>query len=366
MKNVKIDLGKKTYEIKISSNIISNLGAELKPYLSRKNIWIISDENILNIYQARFEQSLNEFGINFNLMKLPSGEAVKSFSFFEKIVNWLLETGIERDDLIIAFGGGVIGDLVGFAASTTLRGVDFIQIPTTLLSQVDSSVGGKTGINSSFGKNLIGSFNQPKAVIIDIEVLNTLSNREFRSGYSEIVKYGLLADINFFNWLDVNGDKLLSRDQSAIKYAINRSCSIKAKIVIADEKEKGERALLNLGHTFGHALESLTGYSDKLLHGEGVSIGCMLAFEVSSASGFCSSNDLERVKNHFKKNNLKSKIKDINQSFPPTSVIMEEMFKDKKVKNELINFVMVRSIGEAFITNEVDLGVVSQVIEQSR
>ena len=366
MESLTVDLGSRSYKINISTGIIPSLGAQLKTYLNRDHIWIVSDVNILHLYQTDLEKSFIKAGIELNLLELPSGEKTKSIHFFEKTVNWFLETGIERNDLIIAFGGGVIGDLVGFAAATTLRGVDFIQIPTTLLAQVDSSVGGKTGINSRFGKNLIGNFNQPKAVIIDVSTLRTLCDRQLKSGYSEILKYGLLGDINFFNWLDSNGTDILSRDEALLTKAIKKSCLIKAEFVKQDEREQGKRALLNLGHTFGHALEAVTGYSEQLLHGEGVSIGCMLAFEVSAAMGFTSLEAAKRVKSHLRRVGLKSELREISSSLPPTEKIIQEMFKDKKVNNGVVNFIMVKDIGEAFVTDEVDFSVVSNVLDASR
>jgi 3-dehydroquinate synthase len=366
MKSLIVDLGSRSYEINISTGIIPSLGAELKTHLNRDRIWVVSDSKVLNLYRKDLEASFKKVEIELNLLELPSGERTKSFQFLERTINWFLETGIERKDLIVAFGGGVIGDLVGFAAAITLRGIDYIQIPTTLLAQVDSSVGGKTGINSQFGKNLIGNFNQPKAVIIDVSTLNTLCDRQLKSGYSEILKYSLLGDKNFFDWLELKGMGILARNELLLNQAIEKSCLIKAEIVKEDEKEDGKRALLNLGHTFGHALEAVTGYSGALLHGEGVSIGCMLAFEVSAEMGFTSHEESSRVKYHLRKMGLRSELREISTSLPSTDNIIQEMFKDKKVNNGVINFIMVRNIGDAFITNAIDFSVVSSVIDASR
>ena len=295
-------------------------------------------------------------------MKLPSGEAVKSFSFFEKIVNWLLETGIERDDLIIAFGGGVIGDLVGFAASTTLRGVDFIQIPTTLLSQVDSSVGGKTGINSSFGKNLIGSFHQPCLVLIDTEVLKSLSDRLLRAGYTEIVKYALINNKDFFSWLEKNGHLILAGDKEALRHAIFVSCCSKAEIVSNDERETGQRALLNLGHTFGHAIESINQYKKNINHGEAVSIGIVFALKLSQELKHLDNKKVDNAIKHLKDIGLPTSLpKSIKKNTTLKKFVLA-MKKDKKVKRGKINLILLKKIGKAFITNKFPEEKLNKVI----
>ena len=300
------------------------------------------------------------------MFNLPSGESTKSINSLEKITDWLIATGIERGDLIIAFGGGVIGDLVGFASAVTLRGIDFIQVPTTLLSQVDSSVGGKTGINSKYGKNLIGSFHQPKKVFIFTDTLKTLSQRELRSGYSEIIKYGLLGDNSFFSWLEENGHKVLALENESLNEAIYKSCKIKADIVSLDERETGSRALLNLGHTFAHALEAAVGYNNKLLHGESVSIGLIIAVKISTEMQFCEVGIFDKVNEHFKNIGLKTSLSDVDFSFPSSDELVNLMLMDKKVTKGLINFVMIKDIGKAFITNSVDLGLVKDVIDSLR
>ena len=264
---------------------------------------------------------------------------------------------------MVAFGGGVIGDLAGFAAAILRRGVRFVQIPTTLLAQVDSSVGGKTGINSPSGKNLIGAFHQPGLVLADTDLLATLEPRDFLAGYGEVVKYGMLGDAAFFDWLEENGPNLAKGDVTAQVRAVARSCEMKAEIVTRDETEQGDRALLNLGHTFGHALEAATGYSDRLLHGEGVAVGCALAFELSSRLGLCSQEDPSRVRAHLKAMGMKTDLADIPGDLPDAERLMELMAQDKKVEDGQLRFILVRGIGEAFITSDVPADAVLKVLK---
>ena len=280
-------------------------------------------------------------------------------------MEWLIAQRVERSDIVVAFGGGVIGDLAGFAAAVLRRGVDFIQIPTSLLAQVDSSVGGKTGINSVLGKNLIGAFHQPKLVLADTDVLNTLPPREFISGYGEVVKYGLLGDAGFFDWLEANGPDMAAGSEAGRIHAIRRSCEMKADIVARDEKEHGDRALLNLGHTFGHALEAATGYSARLLHGEGVAIGCALAFELSMRLGLCSQEDPSRVREHLAKMGMKKDVSDIEGELPDADGLIALMGQDKKVSDGKIAFILARGIGEAFVEKQVDMSVVKAVLEDA-
>ena len=280
-------------------------------------------------------------------------------------MEWLIAEKVERDDLVVAFGGGVIGDLVGFAASIMRRGVRFVQVPTTLLAQVDSSVGGKTGINSPQGKNLVGVFSQPTLVLADVDVLSTLSARDFIAGYGEVAKYGLLGDAVFFEWLEVNGAALAAGDIKKRSYAIRRSCEMKAAIVARDEHERGDRALLNLGHTFGHALEAATGYSDRLLHGEGVSIGCALAFEVSARLGLCSQESPSRVRAHLKSMKMKTDIADIAGKLPDADGLLALMGQDKKVQAGQLRFILARAIGDSFVATDVELAVVKSVLQEA-
>jgi len=281
---------------------------------------------------------------------------------FEETLSQLLDLKIARDDLIVAFGGGVIGDLAGYAAASLRRGVDFIQIPTSLLAQVDSSVGGKTGINAPQGKNLIGAFHQPRLVLADTDVLGTLTAREFIAGYGEVVKYGLLGDEAFFEWLEANGPALAAGDQAARIKAIRRSCEMKADVVARDETEQGDRALLNLGHTFGHALEAATGYSDRLLHGEGVAVGTALAFETSMRLGLCSQESPSRVRAHFRAMGMKTTLADIGGDLPDADGLIGLMGQDKKVKDGKLVFILARAIGDAFVAKDVDTEVVRAVL----
>jgi len=287
-KVVGVDLGSRSYDVIVGSGLIAESGQFAAPFLKRPRCAIVTDENVASLHLEALQTGLASAQIESEAIVLPSGERTKCWSMLERTVESLLDFKIERDDMLIAFGGGVIGDLAGFAASILRRGIRFIQIPTSLLAQVDSSVGGKTGINSPSGKNLIGAFHQPSLVLADIDVLDTLSGREFLAGYGEVVKYGLLGDLPFFEWLEKNGPALAAGDKPLRAESVARSVQAKADIVARDEHERGDRALLNLGHTFGHALEAATGYSDRLLHGEGVSVGMGLAFDLSFRLGHCS------------------------------------------------------------------------------
>lgn len=362
---VHVDLGDRSYDIHIGPNLLSNAGAFLKPHLNRNHVAIITDENVAGLHLDTLESGLAAEGITSVALRLPAGEATKSWKMLEKTVEWLLSEKIERDDVVIAFGGGVIGDLTGFAASVLRRGVRFVQIPTSLLAQVDSSVGGKTGINSPQGKNLVGAFYQPELVLADVEVLGTLKPRDFLAGYGEVSKYGMLGGAAFFEWLEVNGPAMAAGDMGKRIYAVKRSCEMKADIVARDEKEHGDRALLNLGHTFCHALEAATGYSDRLLHGEGVAIGCALAFETSMRLGRCSQEAPSRVRAHLRDMGMKVDLLDIAGDLPDADGLLELMSQDKKVQDGKIAFVMARSIGEAFVDRDVDLDVVKSVLQDA-
>jgi 3-dehydroquinate synthase len=294
---------------------------------------------------------------------VPPGEGSKSFSGLEQVTGALLDSGVDRGGLIVALGGGVIGDLTGFAAGVLKRGIAFAQIPTTLLAQVDSSVGGKTAINASQGKNLIGLFHQPRIVIADTALLATLPRRELLAGYAEVAKYGALGDRNFFEWLEASGGKALEGDKDALIHAVAHSCRMKADIVARDERESGERALLNLGHTFGHALEAATGFSDRLLHGEGVAIGMALAFRLSTKLGLCSGQDTERLSRHLRAMGLPSTISDIPGERPPADTLLAAMGHDKKVKDGKLVFILVRGLGQAFVASDVPIGAVRDVLK---
>ncbi|MGE4609956.1 MAG: 3-dehydroquinate synthase [Paracoccaceae bacterium] len=360
-----VDLPNRNYDIIIGPGLLAESGTRIKPFLKRPKVAIITDETVAVLHIETLQSGLSNAGISSNYIAMPAGEKTKGWSGLETAVEWLIEQKVERDDLVIAFGGGVIGDLAGFAAAILRRGVGFVQIPTSLLAQVDSSVGGKTGINSPLGKNLIGAFHQPKLVLADTDILNTLSQREFTSGYGEVVKYGLLGDAKFFEWLEKNGPSLARGDQVNRIAAIKRSCEMKADIVARDEMERGDRALLNLGHTFGHALEAATGYSNRLLHGEGVAIGCALAFELSQKLGLCSQEAPSRVRQHLSAMGMKKDLSDIAGDLPNADGLIALMGQDKKVTDGKIAFILARGIGEAFVEKNVDMDVVKVVLEEA-
>lgn len=360
-----VDLPDRKYDIVIGPGLLAESGVRLMPFLKRPKVAIITDETVAGLHMQTLQTGLSNAGISSNYIAMPAGEKTKGWNGLETAVEWLIEQQVERDDTVIAFGGGVIGDLAGFAAAILRRGVNFVQIPTSLLAQVDSSVGGKTGINSPHGKNLIGAFHQPKLVLADTDVLDTLSPREFTSGYGEVVKYGLLGDVKFFDWLEKNGPSLAFGDKVGRIAAIKRSCEMKAQIVARDEKERGDRALLNLGHTFGHALEAATGYSDRLLHGEGVAIGCVLAFELSQKLGVCSQEAPSRVRQHLTTMGMKKDLSDIAGDLPDAEGLIALMGQDKKVTDGKIAFILARDIGEAFVEKNVDMAVVKTVLEEA-
>ncbi len=362
---VHVDLAERSYDILIGPDLLTEAGALISPFLKRPKVWVITDDTVGPLHLGALEAGLNSVGVSCESLTLPAGEATKSWPYLTQSVEWLLAQKVERRDIVVALGGGVIGDLAGFAASILRRGVRFVQIPTSLLAQVDSSVGGKTGMNSSHGKNLIGAFHQPTLVLADVNVLDTLQPRDFLAGYGEVVKYGLLGDAKFFDWLERNAPAMAAGDQALRIEAVRHSCQMKADIVSRDETEQGERALLNLGHTFCHALEAATGYSDRLLHGEGVAIGCALAFEVSARSGLCSQESPSRVRAHLKEMGMKTDLFDIEGSLPDADGLIELMSQDKKVMDGMINFIMARDIGEAFVTSDVDPAVVKSVLSEA-
>ena len=362
---VHVDLKDRSYDIHIGPNLVPYASTYIKPFLNRNYVAIVTDENVADLHLATLQDGLAADGITSCALKLPAGEATKSWDMLQKTVEWLLKEKIERDDVVIALGGGVIGDLVGFSAAILRRGVRFVQIPTSLLAQVDSSVGGKAAINSPHGKNLIGAFYQPQLVLADVDVLGAMTERDFLSGYGEVAKYGLLGDAKFFDWLEANGPALAAGDVEKCIYAVKRSCEMKADIVSRDEKERGDRALLNLGHTFCHALEAATGYSDRLLHGEGVAIGCALAFETSMRLGLCSQEAPSRVRAHLKAMGMKVDLSDIPGDLPDADALLQLMYQDKKVQSGKLTFIMARGIGEAYVDRDVDLDVVKSVLSDA-
>lgn len=363
MKKILVDLPKAQYDIHIGAGLIAQSGEFILPLLNRQFVAIVSDENVAALYGEKLQNALQKSGIDSVVITVKAGESSKSWPVLEQVVEGLLDAKIERDDVVIALGGGVIGDLVGFAASILRRGIRFVQMPTSLLAQVDSSVGGKTGINSKSGKNLIGAFHQPEMVICDTDVLKTLPEREFLAGYGEVAKYGLLGDAAFFTWLDENHNSIRALEQEAIEYMIGHCCQMKADIVARDEKERGDRALLNLGHTFGHALEASTGYSDRLLHGEGVAIGCGLAFDLSEKLGHCTKGTNHVVRAHFQKMGMMSELSDITGQDLDPQILMDAMYQDKKVQNGSLTFILPRKIGDSFVAREVDPNIVSDIWE---
>jgi 3-dehydroquinate synthase len=362
METVRVDLAGREYDIRIGSGLIAGAGAHIGPLLPRPFTVIVTDETVAGLHLEPFRQGLGAAGITSEAIVLPPGEATKSMTQLAAVVERLLELKVERDDLIVALGGGVIGDLAGFAAAVTRRGIDFVQVPTTLLAQVDSSVGGKTGVNAPQGKNLIGAFHQPRLVLADIGVLETLTKRDFLAGHAEVVKYGALGDAAFFEWLEKNGPAMLAGDAQARAYAVRRSCEMKAEIVARDEREQGDRALLNLGHTFGHALEAATGYSGRLLHGEGVAIGMALAFETSARMGLCAQECPSRLRAHLAAMGMKKDLADIEGELPGVDGLMALMAQDKKVRQGRLTFILARGIGETFVSRDADLDVVRGVL----
>ena len=362
--SVKVELGERAYDIEIGTGFLAKAGDMIAAQLGKRKCAIVTDENVAALHLAKLQQSLDKAGLDHETIVLAPGEATKNFVPLASACEKLLQTQIERDDLIIAFGGGVIGDLAGFAASILRRGMRFVQIPTTLLSQVDSSVGGKTGINTPQGKNLIGTFHQPSLVIIDTDVLETLPERELKAGYAEVVKYGLIDDAAFFTWLEDNGERLLSGDLQARTHAIATSCRSKARIVAQDERESGVRALLNLGHTFGHALEAFANYDGSLLHGEGISIGMVMAYELSEQLGLCKKGATARVEQHFKTVGLPTRISDIStKDGPHADALLNAMAQDKKVKDGKLVFIMARDIGDSYIDNDIPIQALSDYLK---
>jgi len=364
IRKVAVDLGDRTYDILVGPGLVADAGLHLKPLLRRGRLAVVTDETVAHLHLPALQKSLDATGIRHDTIVLPAGESTKSFAQLEKLTEWLLDTGIERGDLVVALGGGVIGDLTGFAAAILRRGVDFVQIPTTLLSQVDSSVGGKTGINTRQGKNLAGAFHQPRLVLADVAALETLPMREFLAGYAEVVKYGLIGDRTFFDWLETNLDRLTQGDRDARIHAIVKSCEAKAATVAADERESGVRALLNLGHTFGHALEAATGFSQRLIHGEGVAIGMALAFGLSARLGLCPGQDALRVRRHLMQAGLPTRLADVPGTLPDADGLIALMGQDKKVVDGKLTFILARSIGEAFITRDVELSSLRELLRE--
>ena len=365
LNTVAVDLGPRSYEVRIGTGLIDDIGNQITPLLHRRKVAVVTDETVAAVHLMRLAASLERAGITMTALSLPPGEGTKGWPQFTRCVDWLLEQKIERRDVVVAFGGGVVGDLVGFAAAVLRRGVRFVQLPTTLLAQVDSSVGGKTGINTGQGKNLVGAFHQPSLVLADIGALDTLPRRDVLAGYGEVVKYGLLGDAGFFDWLEVHGPAVIQGDGAARLHAVTRSVQMKAGIVSRDETEEGERALLNLGHTFCHALEKATGYGDRLLHGEGVAIGCVLAFELSQRLGLCGQEVPSRVRAHLRSLGMKVDLADIPGDLPDADGLLRLMGQDKKVVDGRLRFILAHDIGAAFVAEDVPPNAVRALLGEA-
>jgi len=363
---VRVALGDRSYDIVIGRGLIASLGARIEALRPRAKVFIVTDANIELHHLDTVEETLAESAIAASQLIVAPGEGSKSFRVFEQVCEAIIAARIERADLVIALGGGVIGDLAGFAAAAVRRGIDYVQVPTTLLAQVDSSVGGKTAINSARGKNLIGAFHQPILVVADTALLDTLPPREFRAGYAEVAKYGLLGDAAFFSWLEANWRDVFAGGKSsgAREHAIAVSCRAKASIVARDERETGERALLNLGHTFGHALEAACGFSDRLLHGEAVAAGMALAFEFSARLGLLPQAEAARAIRHLAEVGLPTRPKDIAGGLPDADALMALMAQDKKVKRGMLTFILVRGIGAAFVEHGLDAAQVRAFLSE--
>jgi 3-dehydroquinate synthase len=351
---LRVALGARSYDIVIGTGLLEQAGALMRPVLRQKRAVVVTDATVAALHLPRLVAGLDAAGIAHRAIVLPPGEQTKDFGHFQALAEDILGGGIERGTPLVALGGGVIGDLTGFTAATLLRGLDYVQIPTTLLAQVDSSVGGKTAIDTRHGKNLVGAFHQPVLVLADIDALGTLPRRELLAGYAEIVKYGLIRDRDFYEWLERNGAAMVGGDAALRRAAVLRSCAAKAAVVAADEFEMGERQLLNFGHTFGHALEAETGFGDALLHGEGVALGMRLAFDLSARLGLCPVADAQQVGRHFAAVGLPVSLDHMGNARRFTAdALISHMRKDKKMRDGHITLILVRGIGEAFVSREV-------------
>jgi 3-dehydroquinate synthase len=360
---IPVALEGRSYEIVVGEGLIAAAGEHVAPLARRARLVVVTDETVAKLHLPALERSLADAGLALRSIVLPPGEKTKDFAHFAGLAEDVLAGGIDRGSLLVALGGGVIGDLTGFAAATLLRGIDFVQVPTTLLAQVDSSVGGKTGINTRSGKNLVGAFHQPRLVLADTAALRTLPPRELRAGYAEVVKYGFIRDHGFFDWLEAHGASVLAGEAAAQRRAVAESCRAKARVVAADERESGERALLNFGHTFGHALEAETGFSETLLHGEAVAIGMGLAFDFAAAQGICAAGDAARARAHLDRLGLPTGIRRF-ANLTSAEKLLGHMGKDKKVREGRLTFILPRAIGDAYVAHDVAPETVRGFLEQ--
>lgn len=361
---VRVELGTRSYDILIGSGLLADAGKLIAPLASQPRVFVVTDETVAGLHLAGLEAGLAGAGLRVNTRTLAAGEATKSMRELEGVLDWLIGAGAGRDDILIALGGGVIGDLAGFAASTMKRGMKFIQIPTTLLAQVDSSVGGKTAINTAHGKNLVGTFYQPRLVLADTDVLATLPERQKRAGFAEIIKYGLIDDAPFFDLLEAAGTDVIALKPDAIAQAVARSCQAKARIVAQDEREGGVRALLNLGHTFAHALEAANRFGPELLHGEAVGTGMALAFRYSARLGLISASEATRVTRALETAGLLTDIRALDGGPYRAGELVEFMRQDKKASGARVPLILARGIGKSFIHPDADLGDVKIFLEE--
>jgi 3-dehydroquinate synthase len=359
---IAVGLGGRAYEVVVGPGLLDEAGRRIAPLLKHRRTAVISDETVWGLHGARLTAALEQAGIAVSPVVIAPGEQTKSFAGLADLSDRLLALELDRGDVITAFGGGVVGDLAGFAAAIYKRGIDFVQVPTTLLAQVDSSVGGKTAIDTARGKNLLGAFHQPRLVLADLDVLSTLPEREMRAGYAEVIKYGLLGDFGFFGWLEANGAKVLVRDPRALAHAVARSIEMKAEIVAEDETEQGRRALLNLGHTFGHALEAETGYGEALLHGEAVAAGQAIALRFSAAQGLCRTQDATRAEQAIAAAGLPTRLSDVAGHPFKAAALVRHMAQDKKAEGGRLTFILARGIGETFVAKDVDAGAVAEFL----
>ena len=362
---VRVELGSRSYDVLVGADLLREAGHLLAPLLPGRSTVVVTDTVVAQLYLDTTLGALREAGFACSHVVVDSGEHSKDLATLGGVLEEILGRRIERTTALVALGGGVVGDLTGFTASVLLRGVPFVQIPTTLLAQVDSGVGGKTGVNSAHGKNLIGSFYQPRLVLADVATLGTLPPRERRSGYAEIVKYGLIDDPAFFAWLERNGAALLEGDRDLLRAAVAHSCRAKARIVAADERESGSRALLNLGHTFAHALEAETGYDGSLLHGEAVAYGIVLAHRLSAALGHCSEDDAKRVAAHFRAVGLPSESGALPAIRRDPPALIERMKRDKKVQDGRMTFVLTHGLGRAFLSQDIPLEALGALLDEA-
>ena len=361
---VRVDLGPRSYDIVIGENLLAQIGHWLTPIVKRPRVFVLSDETVWALHGKALQAGLQTSGLSAAVMTVAAGEQTKSWDQLGQVVNWMLDAGADRDDVLLAFGGGVVGDLTGLAAALMKRGMSLVQLPTTLLAQVDSSVGGKTAVNTTHGKNLIGAFYQPKLVLADTALLKTLPERERRAGYAEIVKYGLINDSDFLEWLDKNGADVLALKPDAISHAVAVSCRSKARIVAQDEREGGVRALLNLGHTFGHTLEAATGYGPALLHGEAVAAGMALALRYSVRRGLMQEQDTKRACRILNTAGLETNLARLAGGPYVAADLAAAMMQDKKARGGHVPLILARGLGKAFIYPGADLPDVSEFLEQ--